>query len=60
MAENGVPLQVAKEYLGHADIQTTAKYYTHISKDSLYEAVVKANRDRHNSRQEQYKIAGEK
>jgi len=41
MAENGVPVQVAKEYLGHADIQTTMKHYTKISKEFLKDAMLK-------------------
>lgn len=32
----GVPLNVAKELMGHADIQTTANIYTHRSADTLH------------------------
>ncbi|MFC1582443.1 tyrosine-type recombinase/integrase [Planctomycetota bacterium] len=43
MAEQGIPIQVCKEFLGHADIQTTMKYYTRISEGALREAMLKAN-----------------
>ena len=32
----GVPLNVAKELMGHADIQTTANIYTHKDVDTLH------------------------
>ena len=32
----GVPLNVAKELMGHADIQTTANIYTHKDSDNLH------------------------
>ena len=32
----GVPLNVAKELMGHADIQTTANIYTHRDEDTLH------------------------
>lgn len=32
----GVPINVAKELMGHADIQTTANIYTHRNQDTLH------------------------
>lgn len=35
----GVPLNVAKELMGHADIQTTANIYTHRDEDTLHKGI---------------------
>lgn len=35
----GVPLNVAKELMGHADIQTTANIYTHRDTDTLHRGI---------------------
>ena len=35
----GVPLNVAKELMGHSDIQTTANIYTHRSSDTLHASI---------------------
>ena len=32
----GVPINIAKELMGHADIQTTANIYTHKDNDTLH------------------------
>lgn len=39
----GVPINVARELLGHEDISTTAKIYTHASEEPLNEAVKNLN-----------------
>lgn len=36
LQDAGVPLNVAKELMGHSDIQTTANIYTHRSKSSIH------------------------
>ncbi len=35
----GVPINVAKELMGHSDIQTTANIYTHRDKDTLHSSM---------------------
>lgn len=35
----GVPINVAKELMGHADIQTTANIYTHRDQDTLHGSI---------------------
>lgn len=35
----GVPINVAKELMGHADIQTTANIYTHRNQDTLHSGI---------------------
>lgn len=39
----GVPLNVAKEFMGHSDISTTANIYTHNSEQSFSDAADKIN-----------------
>ena len=36
LQDAGVPLNVAKELMGHADIQTTANIYTHKNNNTLH------------------------
>ena len=35
----GVPINVAKELMGHADIQTTANIYTHRDSETLHSGI---------------------
>lgn len=37
----GVPINVAKELMGHADIQTTANIYTHRNQDTLHSGIAR-------------------
>ena len=39
----GVPINVARELLGHEDISTTAKIYTHASEEPINKAVKNLN-----------------
>lgn len=41
LAKEGVPLAVASRLMGHDSIETTAKYYTHITDDEKEEAIKK-------------------
>lgn len=43
LAENGVHLKAASILMGHSDIQTTAKIYTHISDRTKFDAIEKLN-----------------
>lgn len=44
LQDAGVPINVAKELMGHADISTTSKIYTHKSKVSFLNAAVLINK----------------
>ena len=37
----GVPINVASQFMGHADIKITARIYTHTSKDVFEDAAAK-------------------
>jgi len=43
LAEKGVPLKTASVLMGHSDIRTTAKIYTHINESQKQDAVKKLN-----------------
>lgn len=43
----GVPINIAKELMGHADIQTTANIYTHRNNDTLHDALAQLDISRH-------------
>ncbi|MFC1479155.1 tyrosine-type recombinase/integrase [Planctomycetota bacterium] len=47
MAEAGVPIQVTKEYMGHANISTTQRYYTKISDEAKRKAMIDVSSHTH-------------
>ncbi|SHI87416.1 Phage integrase family protein [Dethiosulfatibacter aminovorans DSM 17477] len=43
LAEEGVPIKTASVLMGHTDINTTAKIYTHVDQDQKQKAIDKLN-----------------
>lgn len=43
LQDAGVPINVAKELMGHTKIETTTKYYTHFTEKSMQSAAYKMN-----------------
>jgi len=43
LQDAGVPINIAKDLMGHSNISTTAKYYTHLTNRSMLAAAEKIN-----------------
>ena len=43
----GVPINIAKEFMGHSDISTTANIYTHSSDEAVSTAAASINAYQH-------------